>query len=345
MESFSLWNLVYCRLQIGMVLLLSKCGRLRVFDHNKYRMCLMLMLLIASMFSSALYAEDNKIAVLYPKVREPFNQVFLSVYGGIKAASQEKVLKYEVGKGEPPEKLQAWLKKKKIAGIVALGGRSVGQLKKIDGFDLPYVSGASILQRSNTSSLVGISMAPEPLKLFSQLKVLTPGVKRINVVYEKGKEDWLIEHAREVAEAEGLTINATPIENLKEMAEAYRKVLAKQEQETEALWLPKSGRSLEKALMYKMLEDSWKRNLIVFSSKFSDVKKGVLFSLYPDNKAMGESLYALLVKYRENPELEPKVILSEDLLKAINTRTADHLGIRLTNEQKSTYQYLYPPKS
>ena len=54
------------------------------------------------------------------------------------------------------------------------------------------------------------------------------------------------------------------------------------------------------SVVQKALEEAWKRNLIIISSNFSDVKKGVLLSVFPNNEATGKQLAKSLKKIQNN---------------------------------------------
>jgi putative ABC transport system substrate-binding protein len=89
---------------------------------------------------------------------------------------------------------------------------------------------------------------------------------------------------------------------------------------------------------------SWNRKLVVFSSSFADVKRGVLFSLYPDNKAMGQQLGRLLEQRQQNQSAPATIYPVEDLLTAVNLRTAEHLGLHFSHSDIEGFHYVYPSR-
>jgi putative ABC transport system substrate-binding protein len=80
-----------------------------------------------------------------------------------------------------------------------------------------------------------------------------------------------------------------------------------------------------------VLEAAWSRNLAVFSSSVTHVRRGALFSLYPNNTALGRQLAASALNYPKNSNAPGAATVPlKDALLAVNVRTASHLGLQLT---------------
>lgn len=299
------------------------------------------MALTLSLLFGPVHAGNSFTGVIYPDVREPYDQIFQAFIDGVQASKEASVLPLKLEQDATSSELHNWISEHKIDGIIALGNRSANLVQQLDeSIRPPTLIGATFLTPSST--LGGISMAPAPKKLFQQLILLAPKVKTIHVIYTGGEQDWLIAQAQTAASELGLTLNTRVTNDVRELAVSYRSVLKKQKRETEALWLPQSGSSLEKAVMKTILSQSWKRHLIVFSSNLADVSKGILFSRYPDNKLLGTNLFEQLSQLKKNPNKEANVYLAESLFSALNTRTADHLGLRIKKEDKRQYMLLFP---
>ena len=83
-----------------------------------------------------------------------------------------------------------------------------------------------------------------------------------------------------------------------------------------------------------VLHESWNRNLAVFSSSLGHVRRGVLFSLYPDNAGLGRHLADTAQEYLASGNYgEHGMILLREVLLAINLRTAMHLGLDTSRPQ------------
>ena len=292
------------------------------------------------------HADEVRIAVAYPEVREPYNQVFVALLEGISSAGNYKTVAYTLTADTKSEAFIKWVEEQNVSGIVALGNRGMSLAREIQGdMKLPLVVGGTFINGSGSGLQVpAVSMAPMPLNLFKKLKELNPKATKVNVVYE-AEDKWLIEIAQKAAEEIGIQLNAVAATDIRALAAAYQTILKTQKSKSEALWLPYSGKSLEKALMNEVLEMAWRHDLTVFSSNLADVSKGVLFSLYPDNDLSGKRLAKLLfAKADVTDGPESTLFLSEDLFAALNTRTVEHLGMRLDQEERSNYKILFPLK-
>lgn len=284
------------------------------------------------------------LGVVYPKLRAPFDQVYIALYKGISQAHGGEVALYEFDRDASQQQFNSWLSAQGNDGVIALGNRSINAIKQAPEPPSVTLLGGTILNPQLDPEAHGVSLAPSPKALFTELRLLAPKVKEVLVVYESDTERWLIERARISARELNLELTAYPASSIKEMAEHYRDILNRQTSDLQALWLPKSGQSLEKALVYDILEKAWQRKLIAFSSNFADVKNGFLFSMLPDNEAIGARLYNLYLEAKQHLVPRNTVLLAEDVHRAINIRTASHLGMHLSKEEMDRYKFIFPSK-
>ena len=97
--------------------------------------------------------------------------------------------------------------------------------------------------------------------------------------------------AREAALAQGLEFVAYEAQDLRSAMRAYQEIMAEVDNSKDALWLPQDSITVEESTVLPMvLKESWDNNLAVFSSSFGHVRRGVLFSLYPNNVELGRHL-------------------------------------------------------
>jgi putative ABC transport system substrate-binding protein len=82
----------------------------------------------------------------------------------------------------------------------------------------------------------------------------------------------------------------------------------------------------ENAVLPLVLQESWAHSLAVFSSSFGHVKRGTLFSMYPDNTELGRSLAVSALDMLAGGGDTGMTPLREAQI-AINLRTAKHLGV------------------
>lgn len=304
---------------------------------------LLILLFLVGILGSA-QAEGPPVAVVYPDIREPYRGVFLKIIDGIEEGLGATVKQFPLAEGNDTDALEHQLDKENLKAVIALGRGGLLAATQISK-KLPVVIGAVLISATPaTAGFSGISLTPDPEILFRWLNTLAPTVKRVTVIYNRKESPQSIEHAREAAKLHGLTLNALPAENIREAATLYRNFLNGFAENTEALWLPQDDAVLdESALLPVILKEAWDKNLVVFSSTPEYVKKGVLFSLYPDNVAMGRSLAALtLERLQNNRPNVPTIRPLRDLLIAVNLRTAEHLGLKVTSHWKRKFDLVFP---
>lgn len=300
-----------------------------------------ILVVVLSLSALGAMAEGSAIAVMYPDMREPYRSIFDDILGGIKREARGKVSTYALKKDADVVDIQSWLSKKKPDAVILLGNRGKAVAEKLNS-GLPTVTGAAILSDKNINDgLVGISLAPAPGRLFDKLQELAPKAKRVTVIYHQRTNGWLVDLAAVAAESSGLELVQIPAKDVREAAALYREVLSKQSNSSDAIWLLQGDPTLdERGLLPTILKKAWGNHSIVFSSNPSHVKRGALFSLFPDNEKMGKSLAhkAKQVMEGENKGTEPL----QDLLIAVNVRTAEHLNLKISRSVEREFDLVFP---
>lgn len=304
-----------------------------------------LILLLLCLPAHWVVAEPGAVAVVYPELRDPYKAIFLSVISGIEERIKHPLVHYVLKPGDDHAISKQWLKDNDIKAVIALGKhaeRATLDIRK----DRPVILGAFLMSKAlaNNKTLSGISLDPDPEKLFSTLLNIAPDVRRITVVYNPDRDAWLIAQARAAASKLGLQIDAVAAADLRESARAFQGALSKSTRASSALWLIQNPAIIDNtAILPLILETSWSRQLIVFSSNPSHVKRGALFSLFPDNTAMGRSLAELTLKQLAQSKAGNATILPlGDLKLTLNLRTAAHLDIKLSQEQRREIAVPFP---
>ena len=299
--------------------------------------------LLLLLVTLAAQAEGAAIAVLYPDVRAPYDRIFNDILKGIEQQSGKKIVTYAIKKDDSLERVNDWLEQTNPATLIALGSRGKAVAGKL-GADATVVVGASILSDKNIAQgMLGISLTPSPLKLFAKLQELAPEVKTVHVIYHPDTNAWLIELAKKSAAARNLTIVATPASDVREAAIHYKTTLKENARGEHAIWLLQGDPTLdERSLLPTILSKAWNKNYVVFSSNPSHVKRGALFSLFPDNIKMGASLAqkAQRIMKGKDQDVDPL----EDLLIAVNVRTAEHLSLGISRAQARDFNLVFPAK-
>lgn len=290
-------------------------------------------------------ADCATIAVLYPDVREPYYSVFSAILQGIESRTDHVVKRSALAEDFNPETLQAWLKRENVDAIIALGQRGLKAARSLQ-TRLPVVTGASLLtpQQVDGDGFYGISLAADPEQAFTRLKDLVPGVKRIFVVYTPDDNNWLMKLAERSARAHGLELYAYEAQDLRAAVHRYREILKDIKEDTDALWLPLDSTTVDdKVVLPLVLEAAWERRLIVFSSSPAHAQRGALFSLFPNNFALGQHLADTALQMLEGQRRKSgRVVPLTDLDLAVNLRTAAHLGLRFSAGQQRNFNLVFP---
>ncbi|WP_086931739.1 ABC transporter substrate binding protein [Agarilytica rhodophyticola] len=284
----------------------------------------------------------SSTGVIYAQSKEPLNSLYRSISQKVIGLSEASGVYQEyIDKSGDDNKLASWIDQRKIRSAVVLGKKAAKKLYKQHN-DISFVLGATFINPDKMPNISGVSMAPSPAELFQHLKHIAPHISHVHVIYNPAHQQWLMDRARLAAENLGLNLIMHPAEDISQTALKYKEITLEQVASKEALWLPYSGKSVPKALRQEILEAAWKRKLIVFSSNLSDVNKGILFSLFADHNATGKQLFELMESRKNTLEDNSSVQLSKNLNRAINIRTAKHLGIEISDAERAKYALLYP---
>lgn len=295
---------------------------------SEVRRALALSLMLAGSFRVGA-AEDRSrnIAVLYPDIGEPYRSVFAAIIGGIEDQANGRVASFAVGANANAVDMASELRRRDVKVVIALGRNGLKLASTMERQWSVVAGGVIAVPDVQAREWPVQSLAPDPAALFSRLKSMLPAVRRIMVVYDPRQNDWLVRLAREAARAQGLELLALEASDLKTAVHHYKDVFVGADTRRDVLWLPQDSTTVDESVVLPMvLEESWGRGLAVFSSNLGHVRRGVLFALYPDNVEMGRGLARqALSTGGTQPGLSP---LKEVLL-AVNTRTASHLGINV----------------
>ncbi|WP_373986854.1 ABC transporter substrate-binding protein [Duganella sp. BuS-21] len=290
-----------------------------------------------------LQASLNKgsIAVVYPNVEEPFRSAFLAMIQGIEDRIKFKVRAYPVDPKADTVELNSTLKRSGTKVVIALGRQG---LNATAGFDREIsVLAGGVLLLSESENVMGISMTPDPAMLFSRLRVLLPELRRIVVVYNPQKSDWLIRLAREAARAQNIELSAHVAGDLASAAKLYSQLIASADNRHDAIWLPHDSTTVEESTILPLvLRESWNSNLPLFSSNVLHVKKGALFAMLPDNVELGRTLAASAMGVIAGEVRRRPLVPLRELQTAINLRTASHIGLNLGALQQRSFDFVYP---
>ncbi len=297
---------------------------------------------ISSLNKSPIISPES-IAVFYPNAKQPYRSIYQDIVLGCDSLIKNqkyppiKLKSFLLEKEFDIDKIIADLKRQKIKKVIVLG-RSGYKLAKLLPKEFSVVSGALPISPNGVS---GISLMSDPKFLFDYLANVAPDVKRVHIAYSK-KNEWIIQLAKTAAANRGLTLNLKKVKNTKQAVQFYQQVFDSKVSKQDAIWLPLDRvSSHDKITLPIILEKAWAKGMVVFSSKPSHAKRGVLFSTYPDNYSLGQHLYLMVKQLAKQPAKRRFSPLSAMKL-AVNLRTAAHLGFKYTSEQQQSFKLTFP---
>jgi putative ABC transport system substrate-binding protein len=280
-------------------------------------------------------AGAGSIAVIYPDIGEPYRSVFTQIIEGIESHAKGRVVNFAIGPNVDVGELNNSLRRQETKVVIALGRQGVKVASALDSDIGVVVGGVLSMPENEVRDHQVNSLSPDPALLFSRLKGMMPKVRRIFTVYDPRQNAWMMRLAKEAAQAQGLELTVYEAQDLRSAMNAYQEILAAADSSRDALWLPQDSTTVEEsAVLPLVLQESWGRNLAVFSSSFGHVKRGVLFSLYPNNDELGRQLAGSALGFLVSGKNEEAgMVPLRAVLMAINLRTAKHLGLNTGRPQ------------
>src|SRR5471032_1458715 len=283
----------------------------------------------------------GSIAVVYPNVEEPFRSAFIAMIQGIEERTKLKVRSYPVDPEMDTAELNATLKRNGTKVVIALGRQGLNATAGLDR-EIAVLAGG-VLLLSDAENVMGISMTPDPAMLFSRLRVLLPELKRVIVVYNPQKSEWLLKLAREAAKAQGLELSAYVAGDMARAAQLYTQLIGAADSRHDAVWLPHDSTTVEEGTILPLvLRESWNSGVPLFSSNVLHVKKGALFAMAPNNVELGRTLANSALGLIAGEPRHRSLVPLRELQTAINLRTANHMGLNLGYQQQRSFDFIYP---
>jgi len=267
-------------------------------------------------------ALSSGLLVVYPTVKAPYNKIYQDIIKGIRESYPGTTQKIELTSNDKNEVLRKGVKKYQPDIFITLGKKSLNEVSQLK-LPVPIVAGAITKTEQPVS---GVSMTPDPEVLLSNLLTMAPFVDNIYVVADFNRRDQL-KRAEAYLERQGKTLQREEAESLQQAADKYLNIIT-QATNNDAIWLMRGANLNDPSILMLILEAAWKKKIVVFSSNPSHVKRGALFSVYPDNEKMGRAL-AEIAQQHEKQNNSPSTGLAplKNVHLIVNKRTSKHLGI------------------
>ena len=299
---------------------------------------------LAGLLASASRAAEpaRAIAVIYPDLGEPFRSVFSTILEGVEDRLRGRITSFAAGNNATPAEFADEIRRKDIKVLIGLG-RSGMRVAAGLANELGVIVGCVVsVQENEVRGFPVYTLAPDPALLLQRLRRLMPAIKRVHVIYDPRLNGWLVRLARDAARAEGMELVAHEAVDQSAALRLYAQVLSTADPTRDALWLAQDSTTVDdNAVLPLVLKEGWNRGLAVFSSNVSHVKRGALFSLYPDNLELGRSLASAALRALTAQRLTAGVQPLRETRAAVNTRTAAHLGLDIQS-RLPTFDLVFP---
>lgn len=275
-------------------------------------------------------AQGSGLVVLYPEIRQPYARLYEDILSGIRETYRQSVHRVTVDKSASVASLQERIVRLSPDVMIALGQRSLGFADEISP-RVPIIAGAL---NATAFDGPGISMTPDGHLVIDKLMLFIKKPQTIYVVTDFDKRKQQLARAQDYATTKGFSFNTHHARNIQEAANEYRRILNKINQ-GDAIWLMRDKSLHDPAILSQVLETAWKRRVAVFSSNPSDVKRGALFAIYPDNVGLGKTLGLLAMRRAAGEKVSKAITPLRDLHTVVNGRTSRHLGVILSGEVRA----------
>lgn len=282
------------------------------------------------------------IGVIYPQIGEPYRSAFAAMVRGIEERAPGRIVRLPLASEAATGSLLEELRSRHVRAVIALGRSGLKATAALD-TRLPLIAaGVLSVPESEGQSGTVVSLAPDPLILFTRLKAFVPQVRRVIVVYNPRQNEWLMRLAREAARQSGLELLALESEDLKGSLKRYQELMGQVNVRRDALWLPQDTTAVdESAVLPWLLRTAWDEGLPVFSSNVAHVRRGALFALYPDNLELGRHLGSTAMSALSSGAPPPRGLQAlRQVLTAVNVRTSHHLGLDLDDSAQPIHLVL-----
>lgn len=283
---------------------------------------------------------ETGIGVLYPESAPAYVKLYQAIIDGMAQAGDVRVRSRSVAGTDSADDLRAWIAANHSQATVVLGELPPALTGPL-AVTMPVIYGAGVL---NDNGQPGVSLASSPVQMFRRLKQIKPDIERVFVVYRPQATGWLVAAGKHAAREQGLELAASACDDVQQAGAAIGRILQQARPGRDAIWLTLDPVVPLNQLLPVLLRESWDKHLVLFSNNPVDVAKGALFALYPDYPAMGRQL-ADRARRQVARTAPAGPEASEYLNGALNTRTATHLGIVLTDQQRRAFSRFFPEAS
>jgi putative ABC transport system substrate-binding protein len=294
---------------------------------NRRRRGLCALLLILWCVLTRSHGAGEPLLVIYPEAPTPYREAFEQLMTGIAHATGQPLHRKRMTTTTSPAELHRWLEQEgRTPPVVLLGQPALHLYERLPpSLRRVFVGGVNALP--GQTPWPGVSLTIDPALYLQTLHDLLPDIRRVVVFYDPQEQSW-IARVRTAAATAGLQVDAVAIRDAIEAIRQLGARLPTLNAQTTALWFGRNTITLDTELIYPyVLEQAWDHHIAVFSDTLAHVRRGFLFTLYPDYSAVGIEIGRQI---RQDVATDPTGLqFTRAVELALNVRTARHLRIPL----------------
>ena len=320
----------------------KRCIHSRPADALNWTHAGLLLLALALWPYSASLAAQPRITVIYPDAKGGYATLFEQIIRGIEETTKSTITPLEVPLEADIAALRQDIEQRPDDVIIALGRRGIETAKALQ-LKTPVIAGGLLsMSKADMDTYPAISLLSDPSLLFQRLHALAPKTRRVYLIYNPERHQWLLPWAEMAAKQHELALITRPATNIRSAARLYRELVNEMESGRDALWiLQDSTLTGDTSLLSYLLQEAWQRRLLIFSSSPAHVRRGALFSLYADKQGLGRDLGRLALRVISN-DAKPGLRPTNEVNIAVNLRTASHLGLSISYQQQRQFNLVFP---
>ena len=285
------------------------------------RLLLPILVLLGQLFLPC-HALSSGLLVVYPSVKAPYDKIYQDIITGIVASYPGISKKLELTANGENNTLKEKIEQYQPKVLVTLGKHSLDKVRQLKP-SIPIVAGAITKTKGRIS---GVSMTPDSAVVLAHLLTIAPFVKRVYVVTDTSRKAQL-ESARTYLAAQGKSLQTAEVDSVQQAADKYLHII-NQASASDAIWLMRGASLNDPSILMLILKAAWEKKIVVFSSNPTHVKRGALFSIYPDNEKMGSTLANIaLQREQHHSKKNTGLVPLRSIHLIVNQRTSKHLGI------------------
>ncbi len=305
----------------------------------KFRGIALLALLFAIFSTPAPSSAGEVIVLLDPNIRP-----YVEALAGFKESSNAQVKIFnrkENGELSDERALIGAIRARNPDQVLVIGGEAMaalaGEIEDIPILFSMVLSPQDKLKKSY-ENLTGVAMNVAPEQQMAILDALMPEARHIGVVYQAEESESLVKAGQKALDKQSKQLDAVAVSTQKDAIMHLKMAL----DQNAAYWMipDRLMRSRELIRYLFFASKDKKKALIGLSDKY--VRAGALFALSVQNRQLGRQVGQLSNRILDGKKPSQMPIeMAQDAELSINTKVAESLGIKVSNELLQQAKHIY----